>query len=373
MMRPTQVLSLIVAGLVVAGGGLWLVSHRGADSAADAEGKVLPLTQADLNAVTRLRIYKGDGSHTTLTRGATQWVVAEREYPADTGQVRKLLLDLASLQVEEQKTSDPALYSKLGVEAPKGFQATSTGLSIDLKGRTLELIVGHTSGTRSVYVRVPNQPQSLLVNPQLAPDADPRHWLDRAILDIPPDQVTEVDMKSQGGPEYSVKRAAAGAAPEYVVSPLPKGREPADAATMASQAGALAGLQLDDVRKATNAAAVAQATFRTSDGLTLAIAGIQQAEQRYITVVASAMTPATQARARDLNARLAGWEFEIPGYRYESLFRPLEQLLKPKPAPGAAQEGGKSGIPPGAPDAPPRLPFGPQSSGQDKVTPQQSH
>jgi len=302
--------------------------------------------------VTRLRIFKGDGSHTTLTRGATDWVVTERGYPADTGQVRKLLLDLAALQVEERKTADPTLYSKLGVEDPGSARATGTGLDIDSHGKTLKLIVGKTSGTRAVYVRVAGQAQSLLATPQLAPDADPRHWLDRSILDIAPDQITEVDVTPHSGPAYTIKRSAAGAvpgpkqgaapgavsgaapsaAPVYVVSPLPRGRELADAAAPATQAGALAALQLDDVRKPGTVAAVAHARFHTHDGLLLDIAGFQDAEQRYITVAVSAGTPAAQQRARDLNTRLSGWQFELPGYRYDTLFRPLEQLLKPKEA-----------------------------------------
>ncbi len=131
MMRPAQVLGLVLAGVGLIGIGLWLVSRHGPDSAAESTGPVLPLKQADLNAVTRLKIFKGDGSHATLTREATRWVVAERGYAADTGQVRKLLLDLSALQVEEQKTADPALYAKLGVEDPRGAQTQSTGLDID--------------------------------------------------------------------------------------------------------------------------------------------------------------------------------------------------------------------------------------------------
>ncbi|HEY1899990.1 MAG TPA: DUF4340 domain-containing protein [Steroidobacteraceae bacterium] len=382
MMRPSQVLSLIAVAIAVAGAGLW-VSRRGVDTTTEPQGQVLPLPQSDLNGVTGLRIFKGDGSHTTLTRNPAHWLVAERGYPADTGQVRKLLLDLSALQIEEQKTSDPTLYSKLGVEDPSNAQATSTGLAINIKGKTLGLIVGRASGTSSVYVRVKGVARSLLATPQLAPDADPRHWLDRSLLDIASDQVTEVDLKPQSGPDYIIKRSApppaSGSAPiatpAYVVSPIPKGRELADASSPASQAGALAGLQLDDVRKAGGHTAVAHASFVTRNGLTLAISGIEDADQRYITVVVAApassaqsAAPSTaQTQARDLNARLAGWEFEIPSYRYDTLFRPLEQLLKPKAvAPKAV-----------APKAPAHLPFSPKSgtagAGQDKVTPEQSH
>ena len=375
MMRPSQVLALIVAGIGLAGAGLWLVARHGGDSAVDAQGPVLPLQQDDLNAVTRLRIFKGDGSHTTLTREATRWSVAERGYPADTGQVRKLLLDLASLQVEEQKTADPDLYSKLGVEDPSSAQATGTGVDLDVHGKTLKLIVGRTFGTRAVYLRISGQGRSVLATPQLAPDADPRHWLDRTLLDIAPEQVAEVALTPQGGPAYAIKRAAPGAAPDFGVSPIPKGRELADPAAAASQGGVLAGLQLDDVRKAGSLPAAGHADFLTRDGLLLVISGIQDAEQRYLTVVASTpaanAAPAVQARARELNARLAGWEFEVPGYRYDALFRPLEQLLKPKAVAGPA-----GGSAPGPATAPARLPFGPQGAGQDsgrgKVTPQRS-
>jgi len=362
MIRPAQVLSLVVAGLALASVGVWLASRHGTDSTAEPTGPVLPLKQEDLNAVTRVGIFKGDGSHVTLTRDATHWVVAERGYPADTGQVRKLLLDLAALQIEEQKTSDPALYSKLGVEDPRGAQTSSTGVNIDLKGRTLGVIVGKTSGTGSVYLRVAGTAQSLLASPQLTPDADPRHWLDHSILDIPAEQVSEVDVKAVSGPEYAVKRGT--------VSPIPKGRELADPGAPTAQAGALVGLQLDDVRKATAHAPAAQATFRTADGLILTLAGIQEGETRYLTVIAGASAPALQQRVRDLNARLAGWEFELPGYRYDTLFRPLEQLLKPLPAakPAAAPKAPHSAV-----AAPAALPLAPQNQGAGKVTPQQSH
>lgn len=369
MMRPGQILALMVAGGVLIGAGLWLVSRQGAgDTAEDAQGPVLPLRQQDLNAVTRLRIFKGDGSHATLTREATHWLVTERGYPADTGQVRKLLLDLSSLKVEEHKTADPAWYSKLGVEDPSGFQATSTGLDINVGGRSLGLIVGHSSGTRSVYLRVRGQGGSVLATPQLAPDADPRHWLDRSLLDIAPERVTQVDVKPQGGPDYTIRRAGA----DFAVTPIPKGRERGDPAAPASQVGALAGLQLDDVRKAGDRAAVAHATFVTSDGLTLALAGIQDAEQRYITIVVSASQPTAGAQVRDLNGRLEGWEFQIPAYRYESLFAPLEPLLKPKAVAAAAGASAPARSPAVPAAAPARLPFGP-AAGQDKVTPQQSH
>jgi hypothetical protein len=363
MIRPAQVLSLIVAGIALAGAGVWLVSRQGAEGTPQPQSQVLQLSPDALNSVTRLHIFKGDGSHATLKHDGNRWILAERDYPADTGQVRKLLLDLASLKAEEQKTADPALYSKLGVADPTAAATTSIGVDIDLQGKTQRLIVGNTSGTQSVYVRVAGQAHSLLASPQLAPDADPRHWLDRSVLDLAPDQVSAIDIKMQGSPDYSIKRSAAGASSDFVVSPIPKGRKLADPSAPASQAAALAALQLDDVRKAGTVAATAQAIFQTRDGLRLTIAGIKDGELRYITVAANATAPVAQDRARDLNARLAGWEFELPGYRYDGLFKPLEQLLVPnkRASSGLTASPNQSPVTPRAAPAP--LPFGPKAQG----------
>ncbi|HEY4341179.1 MAG TPA: DUF4340 domain-containing protein [Steroidobacteraceae bacterium] len=367
MIRPGQVVALIVAGVALAGAGVWLVSRHDTQGQPQVQSQVLQLTPEQLNSVTRVRIFKGDGSHVTLKHDGTRWMVTERDYPADTGLVRKLLLNLASLKREEEKTADPALYIKLGVEDPVGAQATSTGLDVDLSTKTQRLIVGKTSGTESVYLRVAGEAQSLLASPQLTPDADPRHWLDHSLLDISPDQVSAIEIKVQGTPDYSIKRAATGGAADFVVAPIPKGRTLADPSAPAAQAGALAALQLDDVRKAGTATAAAQAVFQTRDGLTLTIAGIKDGELRYITVAASATAPAAQAQARDLNARLAGWQFELPGYRYDGLFKPIEQLLVPKkpassrssPLPAPKQ----SPVAPSA--APSALPIGPPNHAGD--------
>ena len=120
----------------------------------------------------------------------------------------------------------------------------------------------------------------------------------------------------------------------------------------------LAGLQLDDVRKTGTVKALAHSRFRTRDGLTLALSGIQDGEQRYVTVAASGAEPAVLRRAQDLNARLSDWEFEVPGYRYDSLFRPLEQLLKPLPS---APPAGSRKAPHSPLASPTTLPVGPQS------------
>ena len=75
--------------------------------------------------------------------------------PADAARVRELALGLASLEVVERKTSDPANYAKLGVEAPDTPTAASTLVEVVAGKKTWSLIVGKGADGRAVYVRKP--------------------------------------------------------------------------------------------------------------------------------------------------------------------------------------------------------------------------
>ena len=49
-------------------------------------------------------------------RTGADWIVVERDFAADAGRVRKLLLDAAALKIVEEKTSDSKRYADLSVE-----------------------------------------------------------------------------------------------------------------------------------------------------------------------------------------------------------------------------------------------------------------
>src|SRR5215510_13763593 len=117
MMSQRRVLALLIAAVVVIAGALWLSYTQRQPHRDVAVGQaVLPGLSGALNDVTEVRIAKGDGTHVTLRKRPADWEVAERAYVADSGRVRKLLLDLGELKVVEAKTSDPASYARLGVE-----------------------------------------------------------------------------------------------------------------------------------------------------------------------------------------------------------------------------------------------------------------
>jgi hypothetical protein len=310
-----------------------------------------------LNDVTEIRLTKGDGTRTTLKKRPADWVVGERGYPADTGRVRKLLLDLAALSVVEEKTRNPQNYAQLGVEDSNSPKAAGTLVELITPAKSFALIVGKPAQGKSGFVRVAHMQSSLLAQPLISVDTDPRHWIDRAVVDISDQQMKEAVVETAAGPAYTVARAAP-QQDDYKVAPLPKGRELSGSGAANGVGSALSSLQADDVRRAPTAAADAAKSdhgiFRTFNGLELDITGHTEGEHRYIALVARSNAKASQAEAERINARFQGWQIEIPTYNYQAMFKPLEELLKklepPKAKAAKASAAKKSASPSEKPD-----------------------
>jgi hypothetical protein len=333
-MNARRVAALLAAGLALVAFAMWIASQRHLERAALAGDLVLPDLEHNVNAVTEVGLRKGDGTRTTLKKDSAGWSVGERGWPADPGKVRKLLLDLGALNIVEEKTRLQANYPQLGVQDVSSPKATGTHIEVITPGRTWALIVGKSSSAKSGYVRVANASQTLLAAPLLTVDADPKGWLDHALIDIAPERVRQVEERPTEGPGFSATRARKEQS-EFAVTPVPKGRELTGPGAVVPIAGSLSSLTLDDVGKAGAAAdaKVAHAVFRTFDGLEVNVAGRKDGARARVTIRTRATAKQTEAEAQQRNARLGGWEFEIPDYKYAAIFRPLEDLLKKPPEP----------------------------------------
>jgi hypothetical protein len=331
-MTGRRVLILVLAAALVLSFAGYLAWER-AEDRAPSGNQVLSGLSADLNAVTEVRLSKADGTRVTLRRRETDWIVGEREYRADSGRIRKLLLDMAALEVVEEKTSTPDNYPQLGVEDIEAPKAAGTLVEVIAPTRSFTLIVGKPAGTKGSYVRVPKTEQSLLATPQLNLDSDAKRWVDRTLVDVPADRIREVSVEPAGGPGYTVSRAAQDQK-DFTVGGVPKGRSLSTPSAANGAASALASLMLDDVRRVPKEPADPRkldvASFTTFDGLTLELTGREDGDRHFITARAQSGSKETAAEADSLNARLAGWEFEVPAYKYDVIFRPLEEILAAK-------------------------------------------
>jgi hypothetical protein len=332
-MSPRRVAWLLVAGVAVIAFAIWLSSLRHLERATLSGDLVLPGLEQAVNTVTEIRLKKGDGTHATLTKGPNEWSVAERGWPAQRDKVRKLLLDLGSLNVVEEKTRLPANYAALGVEDVSSAKATGTEVELIAPGHTWVVVLGKPSGAKSGYVRVANSAQSLLAAPLITADAAPKSWLDSALVDLPAERVREIQERPAEGADFVAVRQKKEDA-HFNIVPVPKGRELSSIGAGDTLGAALSGLTLEDVaRPGAPDPKSPHALFRTFDGLQIEAIGRRDGTRTLVLLTAQSSTPEAGLEAQRLNTRFSGWEFEIPDYKYAAIFTPVTDLLKPLPPP----------------------------------------
>ncbi|HTB87005.1 MAG TPA: hypothetical protein VK743_03605, partial [Steroidobacteraceae bacterium] len=130
-MSRQRFIALIVAALVAISTALYFSAQRNVSR--EVSGlPLLPSLAGELNTVSSLSVLKGSPTPVvTVHKQGEQWTVAERaNYPADVPKLRKLLLALSDAKIREEKTSDPANYSIIGVEDPT--KPGATGAQIEL-------------------------------------------------------------------------------------------------------------------------------------------------------------------------------------------------------------------------------------------------
>ena len=179
-----------------------------------------------------------------------------------------------------------------------------------------------------------------------------RSWIDTRLLDIASDKIQSIDFKPAAGPAYSVRRVIepSGKAPDakaaatktagtpaatppppptskFVLEGVPSGRLAADQQTLAPAPNFLSNLADEDLSKAGDIdfSKPMIVTVTLADGSVITLTGVAAGDKRWIQVAA----PKDAA----LSARANGRAFEIATYRYDGIFKPLEQLLVPKPTP----------------------------------------
>lgn len=345
-------LPLSIAAVLVLIAGLWLGRSRNStESSAAAGAKVLPALAGKLNDVNEIRIVKpGEVPLVTLKRvaGADQkdsWQVVERGgYPADFSKVRELLMKLSQMEIVEEKTSNPESYAALGVEDIKSDKAT--GKRIDLKGLQppVSLIVGKSANYSGNYVRLAGTDRSLQAKPQITIYDGPPVWLNRSLLDLKEEDVQEVRVSNVGKTNYKVTRQARDQN-DFSVPEVPKGRKLTSASTPSTTASALSNLGLEDVRplgKDEDWSKDGCAVFHYFDGTVITVMGRKSDDKHWVRFEVGfdetqhgkfkqkdSKNPAeVRGEAQKLNARLKDWVFEIQAYRYDNIFRPLDDLLE---------------------------------------------
>ena len=354
-MSRGRLIALGIAAFLAIAGALLLSTQRNLPR--DPHGSsFLPSLAAELNTVTSLSVSKGSPTPAvTVHKQGEQWSVAQRaDYPADVLKLRKLLQALNDAKIREEKTSNPANYSIIGVEDPLKPRASGAQIELIAQDGKHDVIIGKSVGNGN-FVRRAGETTSYVIEPAISLEAEPRFWIDTKLLDLPADKIQSIESKPATGPGYFLHRTPVGsdkavaanapttapAAPapgapapgasaladKFVLDAVPAGRQAAEAQTLANSATLLSNLAIDDVSPAgeVDFSKPSRATVTLFDGGVVTLIGMVVGDKHWIQVSAS--------KDASLSAKTSGRAFEIASYRYDGLFRPLEQLLVPKPAP----------------------------------------
>ena len=156
-------------------------------------------------------------------------------------------------------------------------------------------------------------------------------WLDRRILDIPAARIASIKVTGDDGAMLTLEPGAAGRT--LCRRPTRRPIQNSRPAALAEPAGALAALDLADVKPAADQpmpdSGVATASFTTFDGLTIDVrAGLEGRQRDWLAIAASGQD-AAEAEAKAINAKLGGWSYAMTQDRAKLLRTRLADLVEP--------------------------------------------
>ena len=338
-------LTFLVAMLV-----LLLPGKTGKESGFET-APLIPELQEQVNDIVWIR-FTGGGGETiaTLERREGRWVVLESSaYYADWDKLRRLLSDLAQAESVEAKTAKPEYYDRLGVEDVTSADAVGVMVEFDQAAGLPAVIIGKSAqGREGQYARLSGQEQSVLLDRRISVPRERSGWLETSIVSIADSDVVEVEVSHGDGDRILADRASVDEE-NFTLRTLPEGREVQSDWSINSLANGLASLTLDEVAAGDSVDWSDASVYRvvTKDGLQIevelvAIPGedeeastddeywIRLEAGTYTTAVDSGVEEAGDAAAQagEINRRVEGWAYRIPKYKFDSMTKKTEDLLK---------------------------------------------
>ena len=355
--------SLLLAALVHASADSW--------SSGSASGaKLFPYLKNDVARTQSVTLKQG-GQAIVLERKGEDWSVKDRGgFPVQGSKVGQLLAKLEGAQLVGAKTRNPERFALLELEDPAGKDAKSRVLSVaDDKGKTIaEIIVGKRSteqfgaGKGGTYVRRPGENDTWLVNAEIDVNPAVNQWVDTTIFETEIAKVTRVTSEAPGQPKLVVEREAGKPANKdgYKLVDMPAGKKLKYDYALEDIVNAFARVEFEDVRKlaapvAADGASVAK--FEAEGGLEITVRVKSEGDARWATIEAVAPAPAAapaatvdakpdvkpddkadakpaeskgpdlKAVADKINARTSGWQFRLPSWKVDQLFKKQADLL----------------------------------------------
>jgi hypothetical protein len=171
------------------------------------------------------------------------------------------------------------------------------------------------------------------------------------LIDVPAALIQSIEFKPAAGAGFALRRLNP-ADNTFSLDGVPAGRKAKDGHALAPAPSMLTGLNAEDVAATSTIdfASPTQVVVTLTDGKVLTLIGTVVSDKHWIQV--------TSNKDADLTAKTRGRAFEIASYRYDEIFKPLEQLLEAPPQKTPAAPKGASKAAPAAAPVPKSQPSG---------------
>ena len=345
-MRARRVLLLVAMGVIALAGGWYFGTATTPDEQTTvARGTLMfPDLAPKLAQAAKLEVtHQGKQTVIEKRRDGAWGVASMHDYPVQATKLRGVLTGLTELRLAEPRTSDPAQFSRLGVDDPNRPGSTADLLRVlDGAGKPiLAMIVGHrrvrgqTDVPDEIYVRRPDQTQSWLAEGSLQVDADPALWLDRNLMNIGHDRIASVTV-GDGALTF-------GQVDGKFALTQPAEHPKLEAYKVGDVGRALELLTFQAVKANADAPGTetGHAVFTTQDGLAITVTVFHADKDVWARFTASASSGKAKTEADKLNARLTGWTYEIGSWKEKSLVPTIDDLKADAPAKPAPAPAGK--------------------------------
>jgi hypothetical protein len=337
-MSRNLIIGLLAAAIIALAGGWYFgtATEPVQREAMDTGKLMFPGLTEKLKNAHRIEI-TSKGKVTVIELKDGVWGIADRGgYRVLESKLRGMLTTLTELRLIEPRTTDPAQFSRLGLEDPTTEKEGTANLLRVLDGDgkpILAVIAGHrrmrTQGhvPEEVYVRLPGDNHTWLAEGALQADADPQVWLDRDVMNMSHEMITKVTA-TKAGETIELTRDG-----DKLKVTTPAEHPKLEDYKVDDVARALESLTFQDVKSGNEPVGEKQgeAVFSTIDGLDIGVTLYHLDKDSWSRFTVTSTGRAKQEAER-LNAKLSGWAFETGAWKDKSLVPSIDDLKAPPPA-----------------------------------------
>ena len=359
-MRSKALLILVLLTVVIIVAAV--LSRREESNVAGAGEPLFPSLLDKINDITTV-VGVGRGETVTLERVDNRWVVSEKHgFPADQDKARQLVIGTARLRRIEPKTSNPDLYSKIGLDDINAKDGNAVKYSFkNTSGDTLaEIIIGNSRLGRAdpqqseYFVREPAMAQTWLVQGKLPDAVGALEWIDSSVLHVARERVRQVTVTHPDGSVLTISKKKPSQS-GFDVEDAPEGKELTSEYKLSDLGRSLATLDLEDVMPASEANIpddTLKVEMTTFDGLRVVLHSMKDAERTLARIQASfdeaLVAPeflpggkqaegestnlldadAVRAEVARLNGEWQKWVYVLPKYRANYMSVTKDELFK---------------------------------------------